>query len=177
MDLIRGSSLRWLQTWVSIGSRLQSANTKYESAAMAPSRRKWEVLLNWHLSWEATRSSQNITKNSLVHFFSMKSGPAKMSEDQESIAMLTSAKVLFTVYWVLLLLYPNIPCLSQENITWHNWVSKETRNFHFTLTDHGGACNGEVCCQLALLYEHCSSFHRQKASDLTRQGELMWPPL
>lgn len=85
------------------------------------------------------------------------SGSAKPSEDQGGVARHCHARASFTVYGVSFILLPNIVyhlkhllqknitcslvCLLhqnilsqdsfQQNITWHNRVSKETRDLHF----------------------------------------------
>jgi hypothetical protein len=81
-----------------------------------------------------------------------------VNKAQQRVARWTNVTVLSTVCWVISISFPNIMCSQtlhvcvqqnifpyvcfyktssqksfQKNVTWHNWVSEETRHFYFTL--------------------------------------------
>lgn len=104
---------------------------------------------NWHESVAAAQSS----RNSMRSFWqvSMKSWQAKVLDLVQGKPIQEPGlccEVIFIFFLVIMYPFMCLPqwhilspicfsktssylCLLQQNITWLNWVSKETRNFHF----------------------------------------------
>ena len=96
---------------------------------------------------------------------------AKPKEDQQKVVRQTNAKASSMVCWVTLIPFPNITSSSrqlpenhhisflskisshkkdsfQKNITWHNWVSKEIRNFQLNYPTLKQIFSQSILCPL-----------------------------
>lgn len=113
-------------------------NRKHKSAETVWSRKYWEALPSRHESVEVSRSSWSIMRISLTSY-SIWSHNRQRWETWCKVNQCNNfiCGVIFILFLIVTHSSPASPkhlliCLFQQDITWHNWVPKEMRNFHFT---------------------------------------------